>query len=198
MPSRFAANDTTSHSGSNFEVIEGGKGLAHLAAEINAEHKGVVGAARSGLEHALAAGDLLIEAKSQLNHGEWQPWLKANCKPSKRTAQLYMQIAKNRKLLESKSATVALFTVKAAADELNHMAGEAAIEDGALTTYYAGRGAASAPETERSDPPADKETKPLYESPTVQMLQKLWWRLTEEERRVFLHWARRENKPRRI
>ena len=45
-----------------------------------------------------------------------------------------------------------------------------------------------------SDPPAD----PLHVSEVLKMLQKLWWQLTEEERRVFLHWARREGKKKRL
>ena len=44
----------------------------------------------------MAAGDLLIEAKTQIPHGGWLPWLKANVEISDRTARVYMQSAKNR------------------------------------------------------------------------------------------------------
>jgi hypothetical protein len=46
--------------------------LDDLAARIRTEHDGVHAAVRNGLEHALAAGDLLMmQAKKQLKHGEW-------------------------------------------------------------------------------------------------------------------------------
>ena len=65
--------------------------LTHLAAEINAEHDAATGAFKKGCEHALRAGELLLEAKEQVKHGEWLPWLKANCHISQRSAQLYMK-----------------------------------------------------------------------------------------------------------
>ena len=53
--------------------------LADLAARIKAEHEATAIAMRRGVEHAMAAGDLLLEAKAQLKHGEWLPWLAAHC-----------------------------------------------------------------------------------------------------------------------
>jgi hypothetical protein len=70
--------------------------LADLARCIQAEHEAVIAAVKSGAEHAMAAGDLLIQAKAKVNHGGWQLWLKENCAFSERTAQLYMQLAENR------------------------------------------------------------------------------------------------------
>ena len=60
--------------------------LTHLAAEINAEHDAATGAFKKGFEHALKAGELLIEAKAAVNHGEWVPWLEENCTVAERTA----------------------------------------------------------------------------------------------------------------
>jgi hypothetical protein len=51
--------------------------LTDLAFRIRAEHEAVAGAIRQTLTHAMAAGDLLIEAKAQLKHGQWLPWLKS-------------------------------------------------------------------------------------------------------------------------
>ena len=54
---------------------------------------------KSGLEHAVEAGLLLIEAKGQARHGGWLKWVDANCKFSRRTAQLYVQMARHTESL---------------------------------------------------------------------------------------------------
>jgi hypothetical protein len=75
--------------------------LGDLAVRINAEHQAACAAIKSGAAHAMAAGDLLIEAKAKLDqHGAWLPWLKQNCEMSERTAQLYMRMARNRVAIE--------------------------------------------------------------------------------------------------
>ena len=51
---------------------------------------------RSAVAHAIQAGELLIEAKAQVAHGEWLPWLEANCPLSERQARNYMRLARNR------------------------------------------------------------------------------------------------------
>jgi hypothetical protein len=78
--------------------------LPELAAQINAEHAAANRAIRTGIEHAMAAGDLLIEAKALLRHGEWGGWLAANCVVSERSARVYMRLARNRDRLEIGSA----------------------------------------------------------------------------------------------
>jgi DUF3102 family protein len=88
--------------------------LTDLAARINAEHVAAEQAYQSGVEHALQCGDLLLEAKSLLPHGQWLPWLESNCSVSSRSARLYMQLAGNRQALEAKSATVANLTMQGA------------------------------------------------------------------------------------
>jgi hypothetical protein len=42
---------------------------------------------RRGVEHAIAGGTLLLEAKGLVAHGEWIPWLQENCKIGPRRAQ---------------------------------------------------------------------------------------------------------------
>jgi hypothetical protein len=82
--------------------------LAKLATKINSEHRLVRSAAGHMLKHALAAGDLLIEAKEQLPHGEWLPWFESNCPDiSPRTAQVYMQLARNRFAIEANAQSAA-------------------------------------------------------------------------------------------
>jgi Protein of unknown function (DUF3102) len=68
--------------------------LAHLAASIQREHELCAAAIERGCEHAINAGRLLLEAKAQLKHGRWLPWLRDNCQIATRTAQVYMQLTR--------------------------------------------------------------------------------------------------------
>jgi hypothetical protein len=55
---------------------------------------------RSAIQHAIAAGERLIEAKALVKHGEWLPWLRENTELPERTARSYTRLARE-------SATVA-------------------------------------------------------------------------------------------
>jgi Protein of unknown function (DUF3102) len=128
------------------QAFDGSNSLADLAARIRAFHQATAEALRRSVENAMAAGDLLIEAKAQLKHGQWLPWLRDHCAMSERTAQLYMRCAKNRAAIEEqvKSATVADLTLNEAAAvlvltsdmrkvinfarEMEHLSGEELIE----------------------------------------------------------------------
>jgi hypothetical protein len=70
--------------------------LEDLAARINAEHRACEAAAVSAVEHAIRAGEMLVEVKSSLKHGEWLPWLEDNFEGTARTAQVYMQLHSRR------------------------------------------------------------------------------------------------------
>jgi hypothetical protein len=96
-------------------TYEGSNSLADLAARIRQEHAATAEALQRGVEHAMAAGDLLLEAKAQLKHGLWLPWLAEHCQMSERTAQLYMRVAKNRATIEAKAQRVADLTLNQAA-----------------------------------------------------------------------------------
>jgi hypothetical protein len=74
--------------------------LGDLAARIRSEHEATAAAMKRGVGHAIAAGGLLIEAKAQLKHGEWLPWLTEHCAMSDRTARLYMRLARNKAEIE--------------------------------------------------------------------------------------------------
>jgi hypothetical protein len=128
------------------QAFDGSNSLADLAARIRAFHQATAEALRRSVENAMAAGDLPIEAKAQLKHGQWLPWLRDHCAMSERTAQLYMRCAKNRAAIEEqvKSATVADLTLNEAAAvlvlisdmrkvinfarEMEHLSGEELIE----------------------------------------------------------------------
>jgi hypothetical protein len=69
-------------------------GLDDLAKQINQEHNECESAFKAGVQHALNAGELLIQAKALCHHGEWGRWLKDNCQFSERTAQAYMRVAR--------------------------------------------------------------------------------------------------------
>ena len=97
------------------DPLVGSNSLADLAARIVAEHTAIHGLLSDSIRRAMAAGDLLIEAKALVQHGQWLPWLRDRCRISERTAQLYMRCAKNRVEIEKKSASVADLTLNEAA-----------------------------------------------------------------------------------
>lgn len=81
------------------------RSLRSLAVAINAEHEAVERASLSALEHARSAGILLVDAKDQLKHGEFLPWLATHCPDiSVRTAQGYMQVARHWPAIEAAKA----------------------------------------------------------------------------------------------
>lgn len=65
----------------------------NIVAAIRAEHEAARASARDAVAHAIRAGELLIEAKSTLPHGEFGAWLAANVPFSDRTARTYMRMA---------------------------------------------------------------------------------------------------------
>jgi hypothetical protein len=71
-------------------------GLAHIASELRTEVAAVERSWRDVVGHAIRAGELLLEAKAAVGHGEWLPWLEANFPGSERTARNYMRLATNR------------------------------------------------------------------------------------------------------
>lgn len=68
---------------------------ATLAAEIRAEHQHAQLAFRTAVEHGVRCGKLLEQAKGDVPHGQWLPWLDAEFPGSRRTAQGYMRLARH-------------------------------------------------------------------------------------------------------
>lgn len=66
--------------------------LDDLAAAIHREHSHAQEALKMSLAHAIKAGELLTEAKRQLGHGRWLPWLATKAKIPPRTAQVYLKL----------------------------------------------------------------------------------------------------------
>ena len=83
--------------------------LTALAGQIKHEHGQCENAARSAVQHAIRAGELLVDAKARCQHGTWKRWIEEHCGFSLRTAQLYMGIARDvPKLPAAKAQRVAL------------------------------------------------------------------------------------------
>ncbi len=69
--------------------------LDGLAKRIDAAHAAVQTAFQAVAQRAIEAGQLLIQAKSRVPHGEWEAWIAQNTAVSLRTARAYMQIARH-------------------------------------------------------------------------------------------------------
>jgi Protein of unknown function (DUF3102) len=101
--------------------------LAVLAACIQQEHAACRSCLQRGLEHAVAAGKLLIEAKEQIPHGQWLRWLSDHVHIPERTAQRYMVVApyavdiiKNDNLANLTGDAVAVLAAPQSPDQYYH------------------------------------------------------------------------------
>lgn len=82
------------------------------------EHWLCVVATRSCVEHAIYAGEMLVEAKGQALRGGWGGWLEENFNGSQGRAQAYMRIARNREVLEANPQRPADMTLQEALREI--------------------------------------------------------------------------------
>ena len=89
--------------------------LSTVGADINAEYRRLV---KGTLASAKRIGELLNRVRDSLQHGQWLPWVEANCPFSERRAREFMQIADEWPRLEaalaSKSADTADFPMSGA------------------------------------------------------------------------------------
>lgn len=69
--------------------------LDELAEGISREHGEAHALAETATQKALRVGQMLLEAKARLQHGEWLPWLAENVKLSQPQASRYMKLANN-------------------------------------------------------------------------------------------------------
>ena len=74
-----------------------------LAELVNREHRRYEQAVNRALDHALAVGELLLEAKPAYPHGTLVPWLEENTEESVRTAQAYICVATRRPEIEDQA-----------------------------------------------------------------------------------------------
>jgi hypothetical protein len=82
----------------------------------------------------MAAGDILIDAKAQLKHGQWLPWLKS-AGITERTAQRYIRLARNRTIIEANTTRMSDLGVSGALAMLAmpRKSGDAHHDDGVQT-----------------------------------------------------------------
>jgi hypothetical protein len=88
--------------------------LPDLAARIKTEHEAGGLALKRGLDHAIACGRLLIQAKAQVSRGHWGQWIREHCGIPERSVQRYMELAAYA--ADSKSAKLTDLAVGGAAD----------------------------------------------------------------------------------
>lgn len=72
----------------------------HLALEIGVLHEQIIDAANTSLQRAIRIGELLVEQRSRLNHGEWLPWIEAHVPFTGRTARNYIRLWESRERLK--------------------------------------------------------------------------------------------------
>ncbi|MGA1859583.1 DUF3102 domain-containing protein [Azospirillum sp. 11R-A] len=68
--------------------------LSFLAREVNDAHAQTQHHAKGMLLEAKRAGEALLKAKDQCQHGTFKDWVQANCRCSYRQAAAYMRVAK--------------------------------------------------------------------------------------------------------
>ena len=88
--------------------------LPDLASKINTAHRLATEAMQAGLAHALEAGKLLVQAKTQVPFGTWTAWLAEHFDGSDRTARLYMQIARRWPEIQAKRQRDAILSLREA------------------------------------------------------------------------------------
>lgn len=92
--------------------------LQNLAEHIQAEHDFAQACANQAVQHAIACGLALQEAREQVPHGGWLPWLKENVRFSERMARNYLNLAANRqRVADLNSVREALAYLSSEGDE---------------------------------------------------------------------------------
>ena len=160
--------------------------LTDLAARINAAHDAVAAAFLSVVERAIIVGALLQQAKDQVPHGEWLPWLKTHCpRITERTAQRYMSLAEHRAELESKAPCLADLTLTSAEALIG--GAEPRVPDADPSGDESGAG-----DTDSSPPSPHKPRQDPIEAAitadALAVLKRAWDAATDQERAFFDIW----------
>lgn len=97
------------------------------AAEVRAEHDAVEHSLKAAVGHALRAGKLLLDVKTEMPHGTFGYWLEKYARLKPRTAQAYMQLARVLpELPKADAQRVADLSLRAALAELPRLTGKIA------------------------------------------------------------------------
>lgn len=82
------------------EVLDAPRPLSDLREIIREQHAQISRAMGEAVRHAITCGEVLIEARLQIRHGEWAKWFAANCPMPYYTAVFYMRLARNKDAVE--------------------------------------------------------------------------------------------------
>jgi hypothetical protein len=110
----IASGDSASLEEQPYQQVD----MAAFAAEINDHHHKCEISLNSGLMHAIEAGRLLIRAKDVCPHGTWGHWLDRHFAGSRRTAQLYIKVARDYPNLGVNAQRVADLNLRSAVARL--------------------------------------------------------------------------------
>ncbi len=86
-----------------------------LTREINTEHGHVETNKHKTIQHAIRCGELLLEMKQRVGHGNWLVWVEEHFEASERTARNYMEIAKSAAVADLKDDTTMRSALRALA-----------------------------------------------------------------------------------
>jgi hypothetical protein len=87
--------NTSSIAHSSGELVLTPGPALQLIAEINNEHRLAKSHADQTIKHAVRCGELLLQQKDRLPHGQFMAWIAQNCEFSGRSARNYMKVAEN-------------------------------------------------------------------------------------------------------
>lgn len=73
--------------------LDGPLSLDALARSINEHHRLAGSYARATLEHVVACGEALMEARTQVPEGQWRAWLRENVTLDTATVAMYVRLA---------------------------------------------------------------------------------------------------------
>jgi hypothetical protein len=79
----------------NLELVDHDD-LGEIASRVNDEYALMTGDMTRAVQRAIRIGELLTQAKADVAHGEWLPWIQQNLVFSERHARKYMQVYANR------------------------------------------------------------------------------------------------------
>lgn len=117
---------------SDLVPVTDGQVLDTLAVQIREAHEACEAAITATVQHAIRAGELLNEAKAQVRHGEWLPWLAENFDGTRRLASSYMRVAANGKRVSH------LDSIREAITELANPREASDAHDDPITAYIFG------------------------------------------------------------
>jgi hypothetical protein len=171
--------------------------LDDLARRINAEHDAALKSFGNALDHARAAGQLLVDAKAKQPHGSFLSWVEGHCQFSERTARTYMRIAREWTKLEPKRQSVADLSIAKAVELIapkplkpKIIAGQPPPKAPRTIDVKAWEIVAIAP-TERPEPFSSMHSSRRYEpTPEVKAADKLRADLVERLGDVIRSWRR--------